>query len=76
VSGGSPAEAVVTEERIYMASFNLTPGAGGIGVIIFGVVVASEMITICTGSVIHWPFVVGGIVAGLAVAVNTAHRKP
>jgi hypothetical protein len=42
--------------------------AAGIAMIVLGVLVVSEIITQVTGSVIHWPFVLLGIVVGLMAA--------
>jgi hypothetical protein len=44
---------------------NSTPGAAGIVAIIVAVVVVSEVITITTDAVVHWPFVAGGVLVGL-----------
>ena len=43
--------------------------AGGVALIVFGTIVASEIITQVTGMTLHWAFVVPGILIGL-VAVR------
>ena len=47
---------------------NSSPGATGIGAIVAGTVVVSTIITMVTGSFVHWPFVTAGILAGLMAA--------
>ena len=51
-----------------MPSFNSTSGSGGIGGLITGMIVVGMIITLVTGTVIHWPFIVLGIVSGLLAA--------
>lgn len=41
---------------------------GGLGVIVFGCIGVSVIITLVTGSCFHWPFVLGGILVGLMAA--------
>ena len=53
-----------------MGGSSSTPG---IGLLILGFLVVSEVITLATGEVIHWPFVVAGIVVGL-MAVSSINR--
>ena len=53
--------------------FDSVPGAGGIAGIIAATIAASMMITGVTGSCIHWPFVLLGIVVGL-MAVDSINR--
>lgn len=47
--------------------------AGGVALIVFGIIVASEIITRVTGMYAHWAFVIPGIVMGL-VAVAAIIR--
>ena len=42
--------------------------AAGIGGIVAGVLGVSVIITLVTGTVIHWPFIAGGILVGLMAA--------
>jgi hypothetical protein len=44
------------------------PGATGIGAIVAGTVGVSVIITLVTGSFVHWPFIVGGLASGLLAA--------
>jgi len=42
--------------------------ASGIALLVFAMLVASEIITRVTGTYSHWPFVIAGIVMGLIAA--------
>ncbi len=53
-----------------MGDSSSTPG---IGLLILGMLVASEIITLVTGMYSHWPFVILGIVAGL-MAMSAINR--
>ena len=49
-----------------MPSSNST--GDGIATIVIGFIAASTIITLTTGSVFHWPFVLAGILVGLMAA--------
>jgi hypothetical protein len=46
-------------------SLGNTPGSTGITVIIGACFAVSWVMTVVTGSFVHWPFVLAGIVVGL-----------
>ena len=51
-----------TSNRMTIGS---TPGSAGIAVIIATCIAVSAIITVVTGSFVHWPFVIAGIAVGL-----------
>ena len=60
----------IYQESTHMGDSNSTPG---IGLLILGLLGASEIISLVTGMYSHWPFVILGIVVGL-MAMSAINR--
>jgi hypothetical protein len=60
----------IYQESAYMGDSSSTLG---IGLLILGLLVVSEIISLVTGMYAHWPFVILGIVVGL-MAVSSINR--
>jgi hypothetical protein len=56
---------VLYDQDQFMGNSSL---ASGIALLVFAMLVASEIITRVTGTYSHWPFVIAGIVMGLIAA--------
>ena len=56
-----------------MTNSNSTPGVGGIAGIVIGTIAVSVIISEVSGTYLHWPFVLLGIIVGL-MAVRAINR--